>query len=270
MLERTLEILVRKFPNDLLDQDWTLIAQQLQLQSGRLDLLFKDVAGARHLVELKKGPASKRAVDQVLEYATELSGIVDSSPVVPWVVAHEVPDSVSKYATAHDVRCREVAIKDCQAVIVKYHVLESELFGVRKQPGVLSGGEGKRGLRGHIPNEEAYREMAKPMVEYLETLERRVGYEITSGGMQTVVHYKRVKLGGINRKHRDGVAYIATGVVLGVDDEDALANWKFRPMEKRQSGSRETHVWWEVPSIEVASFAQAIERFSLVVDRAIG
>ena len=61
MLERELEILIRIAPENFLPEGWSLIAQQLSLPSGRLDMLYSDQLGDKHIVELKKGRATESA-----------------------------------------------------------------------------------------------------------------------------------------------------------------------------------------------------------------
>ena len=73
MDERTFEIVLSRYPEGLLPDGWVLEGQQIGLSNGILDLLFRDRDNVRHLLELKKGPATMLAVDQVLEYANALS-----------------------------------------------------------------------------------------------------------------------------------------------------------------------------------------------------
>ena len=83
MLERSFEILVRLCATDVFPGDWELIAQQLSLPSGRLDLLFADSEQRRHLIELKKGSAKRESVDQANRYRKDLTQLLDGATVIP-------------------------------------------------------------------------------------------------------------------------------------------------------------------------------------------
>ncbi|MFH1743485.1 MAG: hypothetical protein ABIH23_31150, partial [bacterium] len=100
MLERSLEIIVRLCAEDIFEPRWELIAQQLAIPSGRIDLLFADRAARRHLVEVKKGRAQRSACGQVLAYARDLAAFLEDSSIVPWIVAHEIPVHVEQDARA--------------------------------------------------------------------------------------------------------------------------------------------------------------------------
>ena len=269
MLERSLEILVRLCAHDLFPADWELIAQQLALPSGRLDMLFADSDNRRHVVELKKGRARTEAVDQVARYADDLRSLVGEVTTVPWVVAHDIPDDVSAYANRYGcelVRCRSNGVT---RFIRERGLTEADLLGVRRAAGVLHGGGAKGGLRHPVSNEEAFGVMPADVGKLLTIVAATPHFEVRSGGMQTVIHYRGVKLGGVNRKHRGGVGYISEGVVIDAGLAAQLADCGFRRMTKVQSGSSHEHVWWEVSWSQVDAIKLAIERARATVDRAL-
>lgn len=270
MLERAFEILFRLHPEDFVGEKWTLRAQQLSLTSGRLDLLFSDPAGTRHVVELKKGPAGPSAIDQVCAYASDLHHVGGKFEIVPWVVAHQISESLKHKAAEHNVRCLEVSLAQCDRVAKARGISEADLLGPRKDNRVLTGGSGKKGLRSRITNSQAYKTMPTEMARYLRGLERTSGFDLASSTMFTVIYYKFVKIGGVNVKHRRGVAYIPTGVVLNAATERRLAKRGFRYMEEVKSGGKHVHVWWEVPYDCVDSFSAAIDDAVSLVDRIIG
>ena len=104
MLEREFEILIRTLPRAFLPSGWVLIAQQLSLPSGRLDMLYSDKTGVRHVVELKKGKAPKSAIEQVLSYANDLRSQGKKACVVPWIIANEISKATENYAHENKVR----------------------------------------------------------------------------------------------------------------------------------------------------------------------
>lgn len=270
MLERSFEIIVRRCPEEIFGKGWELRAQQLSVQSGRIDLLFSDRNGIRNVVELKKGRATRRAIEQVLGYASDLSRELDCVDVVPWVVAHEIPSKVANYAAQVGVRTKAVSLEDCKDIVVRNEITEGDLIGRRKDGSVISGGSPKRGLRNKVPNETAYAEMPIEMADTLRKIEKQPHIDIASGNMQTVVYYWDIQLGGVNRKHSGGVAYIVSGTVLTPEHEIRLAQLGFKRMTKTQQGSNHEHNWWETPWRRASAFFRAVEDAKGLVDRALG
>lgn len=270
MLERSLEIIVRRCPQEIFGKGWELKAQQLSLPSGRIDLLFSDSIGVRHVVELKKGSASLSAVEQVLGYAADLSRELDGAQIIPWVVAHDIPPRVASIADEKGVFTKAVSLDECSKITQNIGISEADLLGYRKDDSVISGGGPKRGLRSLIPNKEAYAAIPTDMANSLRKIERQPHMDIASGSMQTVIHYRGVKIGGVNRKHRGGVAYIASGVVLNPEHMKRLDELGFTPMTKTQKGSKHEHAWWEISWTYASDFFRAAEDAKMLIDKAFG
>lgn len=270
MLERTLEIIVRRCTSDVFGPGWKLVAQQLGLPSGRIDLLVKDTIGKRYVVELKKGRATKKAIEQVMGYAADLEIALDGKEVTPIVLANEIAAKVKQ--NADQVGCLAIALSQqrCDEIVKKNHLSEKDLLGVRKDRGVLNGGGAKRGLSKQVDNEIAYLEIPKNMVQYLRKLSARKHMDIASGGMQTVLHYRGVKLGGVNRIHRGGMSYIGSGVILSDEAEKRLEEIGYRRMTEVRSGAKHEHIWWETSSTDTDAFETAIGEACDLVDRALG
>ncbi|MCD6297178.1 MAG: DUF91 domain-containing protein [Deltaproteobacteria bacterium] len=270
MLERSFEIIVRLCPEEIFGKGWELRAQQLSLPSGRIDLLLTDNKGVRHVVELKKGCATRKAIEQVLGYAGDLSHKLNCVDVVPWVVAHEIPSKVASYAAEAGVHTKAVSLQECKEIVERNGITEGDLLGRRKDGSVISGGSPKRGLRNRVPNEIAYADMPIEMADVLRKMEKHSHMDIASGNMQTVIYHWDIQLGGVNRKHRGGVAYIVSGMVLTPDHEKRLGQLGFERMTKTQKGSNHEHSWWETSWRHVSAFVRAVEDAKGLVDRALG
>lgn len=267
MLERQFEILVRLCAADIFPKDWKLKAQQLTLPSGRLDMLYADSKGIRHIVELKKGKAKIDSVDQAIGYARDLKILLDGAVVKPWVVAHKIPPEVEEYAIKSGTRTLEISISKCEELIRKYNLSEADLFGARREKGVLHGGSG--GVRNIRPNKEVYKILPQEVARVLKSIEKHPHCNVLSGAMQTVIHYRGVKLGGYNRTDRGGHGYITEGVVLNDEMMKQLENLGFRKMTKTQKSSNHEHIWWEISSKYIEQFSKAIEAAKKVVDRSL-
>lgn len=270
MNERSLEIIVRSCPEAVFGPGWSLRAQQLSLPSGRIDLLLSNGEGELQLVELKKGSATPAAVDQVLRYLIDLRVELDDAPVIPWVVGHSATKRTVDYANNRGVRVLAVPLERCSEIMTKHGITESILLGRRKDGMVISGGGAKRGLRQSIPNHVAYASMPPQTAAWLEVQEHAHHMDVATGGIQTVLHYRGVKLGGVNRTARGGVAYIASGVVLTAEQEQRLIDLGFRRMTKTKRDSPHEHIWWEILSAEVEAFGSAVQEAKELIDRAFG
>jgi hypothetical protein len=269
MNERQLEIIVRSCPEAIFGTGFELVAQQLSLPSGRIDLLLKDSEGARHVVELKKGRATNAALQQVLAYSHDLA-CEAGAYVTPWVVSHEVPQNVAELARAQNIRTLSLSTEECFALCKKFGITDAELIGARKGRGILSGGGSKWGLRNLEKNSEVFAQLPLTVSNLLRELENKDFMDVASGGMQTVVFYRCCKLGGYNRQHRGGHFYLANGVVIQSALEKRLSELGFSRMAKVQKGSSHEHVWWEIDSSKVESFAAAVSACAQVVDQALG
>ena len=93
--------------------------------------------------------------------------------------------------------------------------------------------------------------------------------ELVSGAMQTSIIYKGVKLGGYNRKHRGGHAYITDGVVISKKAYYKLKRLGFKRMVKSQKSSSHQHVWWELAAQNIDAFDDAIEMAISIVDKTL-
>ena len=269
MLEREFEILIRTLPRAFLPSGWVLIAQQLSLPSGRLDMLYLDKAGVRHVVELKKGKAPKSTVEQVLNYANDLRTQSKKASVVPWIIANEIPETTVNYANKNKVRTLEITTEKCFEVMRKKKITARDLFGKRLGKGVLHGGSGGVRKNSITDNKEVFKEVGSEIAKVLRSIDRKRGVEMFSGGMQTTVIYKGVKLGGYNRKHRGGHAYITDGVVINTYTEKNVERLGFRRMAKSQKTSSHQHVWWELSAKNIGAFEAAIELAIDIVDETL-
>ena len=268
MLEREFEILLRTHPKEFLPNDWLLKAQQLSLDSGRLDMLYTDAKSTLHIVELKKGLAPKASVDQVLRYAADIRIKIKKTDVVPWIIANEISLSTITYANSFAVKTLAIPLTKIYQVIEKKNILASDLKIGRLGKGVLHGGSG--GVRANqlVDNEIIFSEISPDVAHILREINTIDDIEMTSGGMQTSIKYKGIKLGGYNRKHRGGCAYISTGVIINKEIEFLLKTLNFTRMAKTQKGSSHEHVWWEVKSNHIKSLPIAIAAAIDIVDDA--
>lgn len=267
MHERAFEILVRNCLEDIFGIGWHLIAQQLSLPSGRLDLLIADGFDNRHLLELKKGRATLPAIAQAGRYSEELSALLDGATVTPWVVAHEIPTRVAERAASAGVKTLAISFASCEKLMMARGLGERDLLGDRRAAGVLHGGSGKAGLWETIDNEEAFSGMPASTASLLRQFERAAHFIVQSGRMQTAVYYRGVKLGGVNRKHRH--CYVSEGVVLRNEFAEFLSHHGFRRKCKTQASSSHEHIWWEVPWQHSVQFSSALQQAQLVVNHSL-
>lgn len=269
MNERTLEIIVSRCPERVFGPGFSLVAHQLSLRGGRVDLLIAGQDGVRHVVEVKKSRAKHESIDQVFGYACELRDMSKGKPVYAWVVAHEIPSDVAEHARCRGVATRAVSIEECEQIVRECGLTAADLVGVRKTGKVINGGDTRHGLQQEVANEIAYIAMPKKMANALRVLERRPFFVLRSGGCQTTICYRGAKLGGVNRKGTQH-GYIASGVIISSEQESRLRLLGFNSKTKKQAGSRHEHAWWQIGIAQVKAFIAAIEEARIQVDRALG
>lgn len=146
-------------------------------------------------------------------------------------------------------------------VITELHIFLNFIAGAYRAKG---------GLRNPAENEKAYEDIPGNMVQLLRKSSDRPHMDIASGGMQTVLHYRGVKLGSVNRIHRGGHSYIGSGVVLSDEAEKRLIEIGYKRMTYVRSGKKHEHIWRETSSMEVGAFETAIGEACNLVDRALG
>lgn len=266
MNERTLEIIVTHNIQAIFGEGWKLLAQQLVLDAGRIDLLISDHLGAKHLIELKKGTARPSAAEQVLGYAAELTKMLDGQEVQPWVVAHDLHASLVECATDQRVRCKALPIGFCEQLALRAGLSELDLIGNRRRPGILHGGSGKPGVWELVDLEPALAQLDAKTCRKLRELSSTPHLELRCGRMQIVLMYRGVKIGGVNRSHRH--FYISEGAVLNSAHEGALISLNFFKKSKPQTGGHE-HVWWQAPLSNAEGFEGALQRSIQTIDHAL-
>jgi hypothetical protein len=240
MLERSLEIVCVNAPKKIFGNEWKVIAQQLNLPSGRLDVLLSNESGSIQVVELKKGAANLAALSQVTRYKIDLMASFPGKNVVACILAHAIPSQIRTKAIEMGISCIELPMKSIDEIRQEFGIDDSVLLGKRKIQGILSGGQARKSQTGRVSNNEAYQAMPKCIETNLSTLESSEHFRIYSMIMQTIILYREIKIGGINRKHRGGVAYIASGVVNSEHLANSLFSLGFREMHDGRS-----HYWYE-------------------------
>jgi hypothetical protein len=267
MDERTFEVILSRYSQGLLPHGWVLEGQQIGLGGGILDLLFRDGDGVRHLVELKKGTATLLAIDQVLQYA-EVLREAGGGACVPWVVAHSIPAAVARTAAERGVSTLAISASACEKALELQGVLLADIVPLRRRTGTsLSGGAGD--VWAAVDNEAAFAEMPSGMSELMVSLCARPEFSLNSGKIQTIIRYRGVKLGGVNRKNQPH-GYLTSGVLVAEAERKRVAGLGFRWMEKHQSGSRHVHTWFQIAISEHAAFARGLEIVQFAVDRSLG
>ena len=269
MLEREFEILLRTASEEFLPKGWTLKAQQLSLSTGRLDMLFTDTNSNSHVIELKKGSAPKSSVDQVLEYTKDISLKYPSKKFIPWVIAHKISSATENHANDNRVKTLAISIDKCFEVMKKRNITVKDLAGRRLSKKILHGGGSGIKPEKQIHNREVFREISEDVAEILRDINKIEHIDMTSGSMQTLIHYKGVKLGGYNRKHRGRHGYITDGVVLSEETSNKLKALNFIRMTKTQQGSSHMHVWWEIKESDMKFYSEAIRLCITIVESAL-
>ena len=261
--ERYLEVLVSRAPEIVFGAGYRLIAQQLTLPSGRVDLVLGDEAGTKHLVELKKDIAKPEAVDQVQRYMEDYRRR-STGKVVGWVVANGISPAAQQVASTVGIRTLAVPEAAYAGIRRAKNLSDADMFGDRVLPGILMGGGVQSFPTNGTSLEAALSELQEPVRGYVASLSRRKGFDLACGKMQIAVIYKGVKIGGLNRAHRH--IFVSSNIVLGEEDERQLQANGFVRVTKTQASSAHVHVYWKAGLSETSAADRVFKHFCSKID----
>lgn len=267
MNERDFEIIFTRNIESIMGFGWHVLAQQLTLPIGRIDVLLSDHKGRRHLIELKKGSPNNQCIDQVLGYAREFKEL-SKVDVQCWIVANAISQSLMDAAGVKAVKT--LAISEME--ILKYAAtsnLSDFNHQRRKLSGVMFGGEGKNGLWSRVDDSIAYGQLRDNPVRLMyDAIKESAFTEIASGKMQTVIKYRGFKIGGINRRNRH--FYISNGVILSESTVSELIRFGGWRDEGPQRHKEHKHVFYMFAYDNPEGFLNAFRHCAHVVDRVLG
>jgi hypothetical protein len=266
MHERALEILISRAVPHTFGENYKLVAQQLSLRSGRLDLLLCDTADQLYIVEIKKGTATYLAVSQVAQYVQDLQ-LQAGISAIGWVVAHDIPPSIRKRAETEGVRTTSISLETCENLMTHLGMSEGDLLGDRLVPGVLAGGGVRCAKGSSVAFEVAMSSLPALTSSLIRELITKPFYESASGKMQTIITYRGIKLGGFNRTHKH--FYLCGGLILSADQRSFLKENRFVYKTKTQASSSHEHDWWQSKLEDIAAIQTAIQYFSRFIDNVL-
>lgn len=263
MLERSLEIVCVNAPERIFGSKWKVIAQQLTLPSGRLDILLSDSNGTMCVVELKKGSANPDALNQVKRYQNDLKISFPENNVTSCILAHSVPLETARKASEMGIQCIELPLIEIDKIRFEFNLNDALLIGSRKIKGIISGGQNRKTNSSTTSNSVAFSEMPICLNNFMQGLEKTDNFRIFSMKMQTIILYHEIKIGGINRKHRGGCAYIAIGVV---NTETFVNKLNFLGFLEMNDGRN--HYWYETKWDNCESIKSALLLAKSTIDSA--
>ena len=269
MNERQMEIIVSRGIDRVLGTGHQLQAQQVGVGGGRLDLLVSRPDGTRMVVELKKGRLARKHVEQVRRYAEALSTDAQMNAEAMLIV-NEASPRMLDFAGQGGVHVETISESRLSELAKQIGLSEPELLGDRRKDGVLFGGGS--GLRTSVPLQAALAECPEPIRSLVNSLDASFSHSrFRAGTSQIVLHYRGIKVGGLNRRERGGHTYVSTGVVLSAEHEVVLESNRFFQMTRNTTGMHD-HVWWELQwnGSEYARQSNKVFRyFFKVIDEAL-
>lgn len=173
MNERQMEIIVSRGLESVLGEGHRLLAQQVGLDSGRLDLLVSRPDGSLMVVELKKGLLTRNHVDQVKKYSDTLCMDIGKH-VAAMVIAQEAHPRTADLADRRGVHFNAISEERLHEIAKQIGLSEADLLGNRRKNGVLFGGGSGTGLRTSVPLQHALAECPDPIRRLVESLEATV------------------------------------------------------------------------------------------------
>jgi RecB family endonuclease NucS len=92
MLEKDIEILVAKYPEEFLpDKELKLLGEQVRLGPYFADIIFEDKQQNKIIVEIKRGILSREAISQIMDYYGVIKLKEPSSNIRLIIMANVIP-----------------------------------------------------------------------------------------------------------------------------------------------------------------------------------
>lgn len=262
--ERYLEILVSRSPAVVFGVGFRVVAQQLTLPSGRVDLLLEDGSGRKHIVELKKDEAKVEAINQVHRYLIDFRNL-HSGQVDAWVVANAINPVAQVYAETLGIRTLSIPESNYPRIMREAKLNLEDLYGERVSPGVLMGGGVQKFKKNNVELENALSLLPDTARNVVAALKKFPKVSFEAGKLQVVVLFNGIKVGGINHLH----CYISSNIVLDAADSKILLDNSFARVAKTQAKSSHVHVYWKSNLRNLSGIESVYEHFFAVVEKRI-
>ena len=121
MLEKDIENLIAKYPKDFFPkEDFSLIRQQYNIKSRRIDILFEDKYGRLIVIEVKRGILSREAAGQIMEYYGLLKESFPEKSIELVLCANTIPHERKTFLENVGIDCKELSLNLILQVAEKY------------------------------------------------------------------------------------------------------------------------------------------------------
>jgi hypothetical protein len=120
MDEKTIQDLLAKYPEDLIEPGLTLFNKEGYIGSAYYDLLYQRKYGDMLLVEVKaipiKGRKAREVTGQILEYHSKLRENNSETPIWMMVIAPEISEETQKLFDKYEIDYKEISMRQFQRV----------------------------------------------------------------------------------------------------------------------------------------------------------
>jgi len=131
MLEKDIENLIAKYPEEFFPgEGFILKGQQIILSGRRFDLLFLDMYNRKIIIEIKKGILSREASGQIIEYYGLLKNSSSIIAVELILVANIIPIERRLFLETSGISCKEISEIRISEIAKKYNykITEQVIF----------------------------------------------------------------------------------------------------------------------------------------------
>jgi RecB family endonuclease NucS len=119
MVEREMQELLWKHPEQFLNEPLKQFAWETSSDVGRADLVFEDRHGRLLVIEVKHDKLPRGAVDQLLDYFGMMKQRFPDKAVELMVVANAIPSERRLTCESRDIECREISERRFRDVTVE-------------------------------------------------------------------------------------------------------------------------------------------------------
>ncbi len=122
MKEKDYEYLVKWYASELIEPNLTFLSQQQRIESGIMDLMFKDGNGGFLIIEMKKEKLIPQHADQIIRYRNEIQNNYPNASVRAMLVGERIDDRLRKVAEMKNIELKAIPFGTYKALAEKHGI----------------------------------------------------------------------------------------------------------------------------------------------------
>ncbi len=122
MKEKDYEYLVKWYASELIEPNLTFLSQQQRIDSGIMDLMFKDSDGGFLIIEMKKEKLIPQHADQIIRYRNEIQNKYPNASVRAMLVGERIDDRLRNISESKNIELKTIPFSKYKELSKKYGI----------------------------------------------------------------------------------------------------------------------------------------------------